>query len=102
MVPEVDEDLSWPRAPDVLSVSLYLPVDDPLDGESRRVQKDGTYGTHGFGAEAAGRPLTQLMRVIGEEKILSVEVDECGFEVEGGALSRVVGDETEGVDGECL
>ena len=102
MMPEMDENLRGSCVPDVLAASLDLPVDDTLDGESSRVQQDGAYRTHGLGAEAAiGEPLTKLVGIIGEEEILGVEIDQCGLVVEGSALSLIVWDKPEGVDGEC-
>ena len=73
VVTEMDEDLTRARMPDVLTLSLNLPVDNALDGEFGRVEENGTYRTHGLRAEADWNALAQLMRVVGKENIACVE-----------------------------
>jgi len=97
---EVHEDLTGRSVPDELSFSLNLPVDDLFYLERGGVEEHGSDGAHGFGADASGETLAQPMRVIREEKVLGVEVDEGGFVIECGELAGVVRDETEGSGGE--
>ena len=57
MVAKMDENLTGCGVPDELTFSLYLPVNDLFHFESGGVEKDGSYGAHGFCAYAGWEAL---------------------------------------------
>jgi hypothetical protein len=99
-VAEVDENFADAYVPDVLALSLDLPLEDALDAEGAGVEEDGADGTHGLGAEAVGDAQAEVMRIVGEENVVCVEVGECGFEAEDGSIAELVGGVSEGTGGE--
>jgi hypothetical protein len=57
----MNEDFTWAGAPEVLTFSLNLPIEDPLDLKSGGVKDYCTYRTYGFAADAVGNTLAELV-----------------------------------------
>jgi len=92
---KMNEDSTRPGAPEVLTFSLNLPVENPPDSKSGGIEDYCTYRTYGFAADTVGNSLAEPVGVVGEEKILPVEKVERGFEIEGSVLPAVVRDVAE-------
>ena len=97
---EVYEDFAGAYVPDVLAFSLDLPIEDALNSEGGGIEEDCADGTNGLGTEAVEDAEAEVMRVVGEEDVVCVEVGECGFKAEEGAIAEVMRGISEGTGGD--